>query len=48
MGAVAYQKIAGLTANSAIKDYTCLQWVMHVRLSLENMCNNKQQVYCTQ
>ena len=45
MGAVSYQSVAGLPANSAIGDYTCLQWVVCIGLNLENVCNNKQ-VHC--
>ena len=40
MGAVLYQSIAGLPVNSAIGDYTSLQWVVPVGLNLGKVCNN--------
>ena len=42
MGAVSYQSIFGLPVDSAIRDYTCLQWVVHIGLNLTNMYKNKQ------
>ena len=41
MGAISYQSITRLPVNSIIKDYTCLQWVVHVGLNLEKMCSYK-------
>ena len=47
-GAVSYQSIAGLPVDSAIKDDTCLQWVVCIGLDLADVYNNKQQVHYAQ
>ena len=43
-----YQSATGLPVNSVISDYTCFHWVLYIGLDLANMCNDKQQVQCTQ